>query len=191
MNSRIDLSQLRYVVAAADYGSFRKAAEALNVRQSTLSRSIRQLEHATSMIVFNRSSRGVVPSDSGRNVIHTARVVLEQIDSLGSSKELDASGRIGRLQVGLCTSLSTGSLRASLLDFRAKFPGFRLTTFERSSLASRRMAANEIVASWFETRKMRSSPRGTVRQATWLWISAAYSGSASQITRFRPLRLAV
>ena len=35
------------------------------------------------------------------------------------------------------------------------------------------MAANEIVASWFETRKMRSSPSGTV--VTWLWISAACS----------------
>ena len=26
--------------------------------------------------------------------------------------------------------------------------------------------------------------------ATWTWISAEYSGSASQITRLRPLRLA-
>jgi Bacterial regulatory helix-turn-helix protein, lysR family len=34
LNSKIDLNQLRYVVAAADCGSFSKAAEALNVRQS-------------------------------------------------------------------------------------------------------------------------------------------------------------
>ncbi|WP_245287093.1 LysR family transcriptional regulator [Bradyrhizobium sp. Tv2a-2] len=31
---------MRYAVAAADYGSFRQAAVALNVKRSTLSRSI-------------------------------------------------------------------------------------------------------------------------------------------------------
>jgi hypothetical protein len=32
--------------------------------------------------------------------------------------------------------------------------------------------------------------RNDGRQATWLRVSAAYSGSTSQITRLRPLRLA-
>jgi len=48
LNGKIDLKHLRYAVAAADLGSFHKAAEILNVQQSTLSRRILQLEHATS-----------------------------------------------------------------------------------------------------------------------------------------------
>ena len=42
-SSAIALQHLRYVVAAADHGSFRRAAEALMLKQSTLSRVIRQL----------------------------------------------------------------------------------------------------------------------------------------------------
>jgi Bacterial regulatory helix-turn-helix protein, lysR family len=55
-NPRIAINQLRYTVTAAEYGSFRKAAEILNVKQSTLSRSIRLLEHETSVMIFNRSN---------------------------------------------------------------------------------------------------------------------------------------
>ena len=38
------IQNLRYALAAADYGNFRRAAEALLLRQSTLSRCVRQLE---------------------------------------------------------------------------------------------------------------------------------------------------
>src|SRR5260370_39344178 len=55
----VDLQHLRYAVAAADHGSFRRAAEVLLLQQSKLSRCIGQLEHSLGMIVFVRSSGGV------------------------------------------------------------------------------------------------------------------------------------
>lgn len=99
---RIELAQLRYAVAAADYGSFRRAAEILNVRQSTLSRSIRQFEQATSVSIFNRSSGGVALSPSGRSVIQKARVVLEQLETLGSAPE--QTPELNKLCVGFSRS---------------------------------------------------------------------------------------
>ena len=66
--------------------------------------------------------------------------------------------------------------------------------------ASRRMAAGEIGASWFEDARgapphhegLRDAFTATrdLNHATWLRLSAAYSGSTSQMTRLRPLRLA-
>ena len=129
--TRIEIAQLRHAVTAADYGSFRKAAEALNIKQSTLSRSIRRLEHATSVSIFNRSSGGVILSPSGRHVIQIARVVLEQVDSLSAAGS-DAGERAAKLCVGFCTSLSAGGLRNAILDFRKKFPKIRVETLERS-----------------------------------------------------------
>ena len=38
----ITLCQIRYVQAACEYGSFRKAAAALGVQESTISRAVRQ-----------------------------------------------------------------------------------------------------------------------------------------------------
>ena len=40
----IEMRHLRYVIAAAEHGSFRRAAEVLNVEQSAVSRRIRDLE---------------------------------------------------------------------------------------------------------------------------------------------------
>ena len=129
LHAKIDLKLLRCAVAAADHGSFRRAAEALNIEQSTLSRLILQLEHATSTTIFNRSPGGVVASTSGSDFIRMARVVLEQIDEFGSSAH--SPSRKGLLSVGFCTSLSAGGLRSNLLDFHRRFPQFRLSMLER------------------------------------------------------------
>ena len=50
--SPFDVRQLRYAIAAADHGSFYKAARALDVEQSTLSRAILKLERSIVMLIF-------------------------------------------------------------------------------------------------------------------------------------------
>jgi DNA-binding transcriptional LysR family regulator len=129
LDGKIDLKHLRNAVAAADYGSFRQAAEALNMQQSTLSRSILQLEHATSIRLFERSPGGVAVSRLGSDFIKMARTVLEQINEFDLSIATTARNEV--LRVGICTSLSAGALRASILDFHSRFPKFQLAVLER------------------------------------------------------------
>jgi DNA-binding transcriptional LysR family regulator len=102
--ARIDIEHLRFAVAAAEFGSFHKAAEALNVQQSTLSRRIQDIEHATSQALFKRSSGGVVISAFGEEFVRMARAVLEQINEFAPSAV--ARSRKETLRVGFCTSLS-------------------------------------------------------------------------------------
>jgi DNA-binding transcriptional LysR family regulator len=128
----VDLQHLRFAVAAADIGSFRQAADALGLRQSQLSRCIRQLEHSIGVVVFERSSGGVKPTPGGREFLRTARLILEQVDSLIASAKTTERSEAGKLAVGFCTSLSTGNLRAVLLDFKTYFPHIELATVERS-----------------------------------------------------------
>ena len=67
--STIALHHLRYVVAAAEYGSFRQAGEALLLEQSTLSRRIRQLEESIGVTVFERSTGSVRATPVGRDFL--------------------------------------------------------------------------------------------------------------------------
>jgi hypothetical protein len=122
LRSAVDLVRLRYAVAAADHGSFRRAAEALLLRQSTLSRCIRQLEERIEMIVFERSSGGVRATQAGRDFLHMARSILEQMDTLVASAHSAGRGEAGRLATGFYTSLSAGNLRATLIDYACRFP---------------------------------------------------------------------
>ena len=133
-SSTVALQQLRYAVISAEYGSFRRAAEALLMRQSTLSRCIRQLEESIGVTVFERSSGGVCTTTAGRNFLRTARSILEQMDALVTSARYDGRGEAGRLAVGFYTSLSAGNLRATLVDFTQRCPQVELRMVERSRM---------------------------------------------------------
>jgi DNA-binding transcriptional LysR family regulator len=133
-SATVALQHLRYAVVSAEYGSFRRAAEALLMRQSTLSRCIRQLEEAIGLTVFERSSGGVCTTVAGRTFVRTARSILEQMDALVVAARNDARGEAGRLTVGFYTSLSAGNLRATLVDFRQRCPQVSLGMVERSRM---------------------------------------------------------
>jgi len=130
--SNLDLRQLRYAVLAADCGSIRQAAETLLMKQSSLSRSIRQLEDALGAPLFERTSGGVRATASGRHFLRMARSVLEQMDTIVAATKANRQGEGSRLVVGFCTSLTVGNLRATLLEFRSRFPEVELGTIERS-----------------------------------------------------------
>src|SRR5262245_10660367 len=97
--SSINLQHLRYAVAAADHGSFRQAAEFLAVRQSTLSRSIRQFERSVGVAIFERSSSGIKRTSAGRNVLRMARTILKELDALLLVARSNRAGAVGQLAI--------------------------------------------------------------------------------------------
>ena len=115
---KFDLQQLRYAVMAEDFGSFRQAAEASLVKQSTLSRSIKQLEYLVGVTIFERSTGGIRPTSAGRDFLRITRSILEQMDALVTATRASGRGDTGRLAIGFCTSLTAGNLRTSLLEFQ-------------------------------------------------------------------------
>lgn len=128
----IDLHHLRLAVAASDYGSLRRAAEALAIKHTALSRSISQLEHLIGASLFERSSGGIKPTLAGRGVLRIARLILEQVDALVETAISNGRGDSGHLAIGFCTSISTGNLRATLEEFKKRLPEVEMTTMERS-----------------------------------------------------------
>jgi DNA-binding transcriptional LysR family regulator len=130
-NLGVALNQLQHAIAAADYGSFRQAADVLSIKQSTLSRSIQLLEQRFGTTIFERSSGGVRATPTGRHFLQMARSIVEQLDALAAIAKATGRGEAGRLAIGFCTSLTAGNLRASLLDFRHRFPQIEVAVVER------------------------------------------------------------
>lgn len=130
----IDLQQLRLAVAACDYGSFRRAADALSIKHTVLSRSISQLEYLVGTSLFERSSGGIKPTSAGRVVLRIGRLILEQVDALVDTGRSSGRGEVGHLALGFCTSISTGNLRATLGELKTQLPRIELVTIERSRL---------------------------------------------------------
>lgn len=122
----VRLRQLRYFVAAAEYGSFRKAAKALSIQESTVSRRIRDLEDDLGASLFHRSYAGVRLTVAGRDFMESARLALRQID-MGATR-VASIGRAeeGLVKLGIFSSLASGFLFDILSLFGKQHPNVRV-----------------------------------------------------------------
>jgi DNA-binding transcriptional LysR family regulator len=81
-DGRVELRQLRCLVAIVDEGSFTDAAIALGVSQAAVSRTLASLERALGVRLLRRTSREVTPTGTGLRVVAHARRVLGEVDDL-------------------------------------------------------------------------------------------------------------
>lgn len=79
----VEIRHLAALVAVAEAGSFRRAADELEYVQSAISSQIAHLERVVGMRLFERSSgKSVVElTDAGRLLLHHAEEVLARLDS--------------------------------------------------------------------------------------------------------------
>lgn len=125
-----DIRQLRYAIAASNHGSFYRAARALEIEQSTLSRNISKLERAIGMPIFERSRAGVTLTVAGRAFIRGAKPMVATADKLVAMMRAAGQGRTGVLKLGHNSSISAGNLRASLMSWHDKHPDVEVECVE-------------------------------------------------------------
>lgn len=86
------LQQMEYIVAVDEYGHFGKAADACGITQPTLSLMIKKLEDELDVVIFDRESHPVRPTEMGRRVIDKAKVILfnskQMVEMTRNEKEL-------------------------------------------------------------------------------------------------------
>ena len=87
------IQQLRYVTMICKEGSINKASELLYVSQPSLTSAVQELEKELGITIFNRSGRGVTPTNDGLEFIRYAREIIAQYDDL-----LERYGKGGTLK---------------------------------------------------------------------------------------------
>ncbi len=97
----VTLRQLQYIVAVADHGGFRRAAEACHVSQPSLSAQVAQAEEALGVRIFERNQRTVRASSAGAAVLDQARQVLIAAFELRESARHLADPFRGTLRLGI------------------------------------------------------------------------------------------
>ncbi|WP_433766218.1 transcriptional regulator CynR [Pseudomonas putida] len=126
------LRHLRYLLAVADNGGFTRAAEALHVSQPTLSQQIRQLEETLGVVLFDRTSRTVKPTDAGQAYIECARRVLVELAAgkraLHDVKDLSR----GTLRLAMTPTFMAYLVGPLVRDYTALYPNIHLEIFELS-----------------------------------------------------------
>jgi DNA-binding transcriptional LysR family regulator len=129
----IELKDLRWALLVAQHRSLRQSAELLNVRQSTLSRRLTDIESTLGVILFERTNVGTRPTDEGIEFLKGARGIIEAVDETISRLRTRSRGESGRLTIGIHASPSAGNLRTILTEHRRRFPDVETLLIDGSS----------------------------------------------------------
>ena len=138
----MDWDKLRIFHEVARAGSFSKAAENLNLTQSTLSRHIASLEQELKTPLFHRHARGVVLTEAGE-LLFRATHEMEHHLATARTKLMDAREKpSGPLRITTTVGLGTVWLTPRLADFIRLYPDIQtsLLLFDEELDLSRREA---------------------------------------------------
>ena len=98
--TRLKLKQLRLLVAVGKFGSIQHAARELQISQPAATKLIQDLELDFEVQLFERTNRGVIPTDFGDTLIRHGKLILAQVSN--AAQELDdlSEGSSGRVVIG-------------------------------------------------------------------------------------------
>lgn len=85
---------LRYALEVNRTRSITKAAQNLYMGQPNLSRAIRDLEKDLGIILFERTTKGVTPTEKGRAFLERAAGILSQLDELETLYRADGADSV-------------------------------------------------------------------------------------------------
>jgi DNA-binding transcriptional LysR family regulator len=117
--SRLNTDLLTSFVTIADCGNLTVAAGRLHRTQSAISVQIRKLEADLGATLFNRNSRGMALTDSGKLLLPKARSILTDIKEAGALFEAPLKGSI---RVGIPDDFNDRILEQILTDFARSHP---------------------------------------------------------------------
>ncbi|MDX4054554.1 LysR family transcriptional regulator, partial [Pseudomonas aeruginosa] len=121
-----DLRQFRHFVALAEHGHYARAAEAVNLSQPALSRSIQALEGQLGCTLVERGSRGVALTAHGRLVLEHARRLLAGHRALHNAVSQLANLDSGELCLGGGPFPAARLLPEALAGFSSAHPRVRV-----------------------------------------------------------------
>ncbi len=117
----------------ADHLSFRRAAAVLGVRQSSVSRRVRALEDELGVSLFERHHAGVRVTNAGASFFQEAREALLQLDHAVKAAAAAGSGSLGRLSIGILSSMGAGYLRELMRIYCVRHPNIAVQILENAS----------------------------------------------------------
>jgi LysR family hydrogen peroxide-inducible transcriptional activator len=127
---RMNLRDLRYLVALADERHFGKAAERCFVSQPTLSAQVRKLEEYLGVPLVERQPKRVALTPTGEKVVRRARTLLQEADAIVDLARTDRDPLAGALKLALIPTVGPYLLPHVVGRLRKELPRLKLMLYE-------------------------------------------------------------
>ncbi|UVM20031.1 LysR family transcriptional regulator [Pseudomonas wadenswilerensis] len=120
------MTALTMFVAAADHGSFSRAAEHLGKTPSAITKAIAQLESELGTLLFERTTRRMALTEAGQIYLEGARQALMQLQLAGEEVDQLQHALRGSLRITAPPAFGPAFLSQVCSRFMAEYPQVRL-----------------------------------------------------------------
>lgn len=142
----VELNHLAHFYAVARHKSFTLAARALRIQQPSVSRSVRLLEDALGVVLFERHPRGIELTSAGRRVFESASRLFEEVENVQRIAEDERGQCKGPLRLAAAGLVASRLVPDAVARLLARHPDVWPMIFS----APAAMAADRILRGDFE-----------------------------------------
>ncbi|MBO9651074.1 MAG: LysR family transcriptional regulator [Variovorax sp.] len=160
--SRLKLRQLSLLQAIDRHRTLGRVAAEMQLSQPAITKALHEVEDIFGSTLFDRTSRGLVPTAAGDAVLHYARRWLAELEATTRVLTSLEAGRSGRLRLGLTQQVPQQLMSAALTHLLDRSP--------RISVMAREGTTDELVA-------------GLVARELDCAIGRSYDGDASGLVQ--------
>ncbi|WP_161604261.1 LysR family transcriptional regulator [Roseiconus nitratireducens] len=123
----VELRELRNLLALDEHRHFGRAAGALEISQSALSKSIQKLEAKIDAPLFHRGAIGVEPTEIGAAVVAHAARIIAGVQDLHRSVDLLRGVEIGSVSVGVGPAMAESYVTQALAAVAEQHPATQIS----------------------------------------------------------------
>jgi len=160
--SRLKLRQLSLLQAIDRHRTLGRVAAEMHLSQPAITKALHEVEDIFGSTLFDRTSRGLVPTAAGDAVLHYAHRWLAELEATTRVLTSLEAGRSGRLRLGLTQQVPQQLMSAALTHLLDRSP--------RISVMAREGTTDELVA-------------GLVARELDCAIGRSYDGDASGLVQ--------
>jgi len=120
------ITQLKYVLAVAEYQNFTLASEKCFVTQPTLSMQIQKLEEELDVVIFNRKKKPIELTPVGHKIVDQAKVILDESNRIHDIVDQQKGYIGGEFKLGIIPTITPTLLPLFLNTFVKKHPKVNL-----------------------------------------------------------------
>lgn len=125
----MNINQLKYFIAVAEYKSFTKAANQYYISQTAITQQIHALEEAMGVQLIDRTRRPIALTPAGNVFLNEAKAILERMNTAVSKVRDASTGLVGTLRIGYTKGYERSNLSNLLRSFHLEFPNILITCY--------------------------------------------------------------
>lgn len=135
----MNLRDLRYLVAVAEFKHFGRAAEACFVSQPTLSTQVKKLEDELGVTLIERTNRQVMLTPVGERIVVQAQKVLREVGQMVHIAEEHKDPYGGEFRLGIIPTVAPYLLPKILAPIKKAFPNLKIHLTEAQTMTLTRL----------------------------------------------------